>query len=215
MSMALVMSKMPDVWRKVLAEHVPDSTQHCRECRNGGGQASWPCQTYRIAQEAKWVAEGNLPGTGPHGPGLSASPYMSRPEPSRRPEPAPAYRASDPRSSGPWGGPTPTPWADDHPSTDSLPTTGARTGPSSRSYPLSDALQGSWNRSQPSSDSYPSTGASSGGFRPLAGDPLGTPYPEPAMTSGRPDGEQPYGSTFDAPYGASFGVDDHPHASRY
>src|SRR3954471_6586245 len=71
MSMAVVMSEMPDVWRKVLAEHVPDGRQHCRACFHDGGRASWPCQTYRIAQEAKWVAEGGLPGTGPHGPGPS------------------------------------------------------------------------------------------------------------------------------------------------
>lgn len=71
MSMAVVMSEMPDVWRKVLAEHVPDAQQNCHECFQGGSRASWPCQTYRIAQEAKWVAEGGLPGTGPHGPGPS------------------------------------------------------------------------------------------------------------------------------------------------
>jgi hypothetical protein len=209
-SMALVMSTMPDVWRKVLAEHVPDGTQHCRECRNGGGQASWPCQTYRIAQEAKWVAEGNLPGTGPHGPGLSASPYMSPPEPQRREEPAPAYGAADPRRDAPWGAPTPS-WAGGHPSTDSVPATGAWPGPSSGSYSLHDASQGSWTGAHPSNG----TSSSTGGFRPLAGDPLGTPYPEPPTTNGRPGGEQPYGSTFDAPYGASFGVDDHPHAARY
>ena len=79
MSMAVVMSEMPDVWRKVLAEHVPDGHQHCRECFQGGSRASWPCQTYRIAQEAKWVAEGGLPGTGPHGPGPSRT-RISPPE---------------------------------------------------------------------------------------------------------------------------------------
>lgn len=68
MSMALVMSEMPDVYRRVLAEHVPDAGGRCSACRNVSGEtASWPCQTYRIAQEAKWVGEGNLPGTGPHG----------------------------------------------------------------------------------------------------------------------------------------------------
>ena len=69
MSMALVMSEMPDVYRRVLAEHVPDAGGRCGACRNVSGEtASWPCQTYRVAQEAKWVGEGNLPGTGPHGP---------------------------------------------------------------------------------------------------------------------------------------------------
>lgn len=80
MSMAVVMSEMPDVWRKVLAEHVPDAQQNCHECFQGGSRASWPCQTYRIAQEAKWVAEGGLPGTGPHGPGPSRT-RVSPPEP--------------------------------------------------------------------------------------------------------------------------------------
>jgi hypothetical protein len=83
MSMAVVMSEMPDVWRKVLAEHVPDGQQNCRECFQGGSRASWPCQTYRIAQEAKWVAEGGLPGTGPHGPGPSRT-RISAPEPEAR-----------------------------------------------------------------------------------------------------------------------------------
>lgn len=88
--MALVMSQMPDVWRKVLAEHVPDQSQRCRECRDTAGQqASWPCQTYRVAQEAKWVSEGNLPGTGPHGPGPSATPRLSRLDSSGFRSPAP------------------------------------------------------------------------------------------------------------------------------
>ncbi len=209
MSMALVMSQMPDVWRKVLAEHVPDGNQLCRECRNGGGQASWPCQTYRIAQEAKWVAEGNLPGTGPHGPGPSAAPYVSRPEPPRYPERAPSY-GYEPRANGYQGAPPPAPsWSGGHPSTGSLPATGAWPSPASGSYPLPAVPPG------PSTGSYAGAGTHSGGFRPLAGDPLGTPYPEPAMTGGRPGGDQPYGSTFDAPYGASFGVDDRPHAARY
>ena len=80
MSMAVVMSEMPDLWRKVLAEHVPDAQGNCRECFHAGGRASWPCQTYRIAEEAKWVAEGGLPGTGPHGPGPSRT-RISPPEP--------------------------------------------------------------------------------------------------------------------------------------
>src|SRR4051794_1591115 len=41
MSMAVVMSEMPDVWRKVLAEHVPDGQQYCRACFHDGGRASW------------------------------------------------------------------------------------------------------------------------------------------------------------------------------
>jgi hypothetical protein len=93
MSMALVMSEMPDVYRRVLAEHVPDAGGRCGACRNVSGEtASWPCQTYRIAQEAKWVSEGNLPGTGPHG---SVNP-LGESTPDRRPEPA--YSLDTPRT---------------------------------------------------------------------------------------------------------------------
>ena len=86
MSMALVMSEMPDVYRRVLAEHVPDGGGRCSACRNVSGEtASWPCQTYRVAQEAKWVGEGNLPGTGPHGPVNPMAPPT--------PPPAPRYES--------------------------------------------------------------------------------------------------------------------------
>ncbi|GAA4773945.1 hypothetical protein GCM10023200_03010 [Actinomycetospora chlora] len=163
MSMAVVMSEMPDVWRKVLAEHVPDERQYCRACFHDGGRASWPCQTYRIAQEAKWVAEGGLPGTGPHGPGPSRT-RLSPPDATQR-------------SAAPTG----------------------RPGPAPSSGPIGTGMD-----------------------RPFAGDPLGEP-----MTGERPygsgmtgersygssaTGERPYGSTYDAPYGSSFGVDDRPHA---
>jgi hypothetical protein len=172
-SMAVVMSEMPDVWRRVLAEHVPDGCQNCRACFHAGGRASWPCQTYRIAQEAKWVAEGGLPGTGPHGPGPSRT-RLSPPDPQPIAAPQePAGRHSDPLTDpDPLGVPT-------HPST------------------------GGW--------SSPSTPA---GFdldeRPLAGDPR----PDHAAPAATNTGERPYGSTFDAPYGASFGVDDRPYARR-
>jgi hypothetical protein len=102
-SMALVMSQMPDVWRKVLAEHVGDERGRCRACRNANGEtAAWPCQTYRVAQEAKWVAEGNLPGTNPHGAdGPIATPRLSPPENAHHRPPEPF--AGDPAPSG-WGG---------------------------------------------------------------------------------------------------------------
>lgn len=191
MSMAVVMSEMPDLWRKVLAEHVPDERQYCRACFHDGGRASWPCQTYRIAQEAKWVAEGGLPGTGPHGPGPSRT-RLSPPEaaPQRRSAPSAHSSTSSTSSNGDWSGP---------------------------------AL---------------SSGPIGTGFdRPLAGDPLGeyasggrtgerpyggsSPDRERAYSSGMTGersygapvtGGRPYGSTYDAPYGSSFGVDDRPHA---
>ncbi|WP_018330608.1 hypothetical protein [Actinomycetospora chiangmaiensis] len=87
MSMALVMSEMPDLVRRVLAEHVPDAAGRCGGCRDTAGRtASWPCQTYRVAQEAQWVGQGNLPGTGPHGPVVPGS---ARPERPRRRAEAP------------------------------------------------------------------------------------------------------------------------------
>jgi len=168
-SMAVVMSEMPDVWRRVLAEHVPDGHQNCRACFHAGGRASWPCQTYRIAQEAKWVAEGGLPGTGPHGPGPSRT-RLSPPDPLPTPDPLePAGRHSDPL-----GDPA-------HLSAPTSPSTG---GWASSSTPAGFDLD----------------------ERPLAGNPRADAAPA--------TGERPYGSTFDAPYGASFGVDDRPYARR-
>lgn len=147
MSMAMVMSEMPDVYRRVLAEHVPDGGGRCSACRNVSGEtASWPCQTYRVAQEAKWVGEGNLPGTGPHGP---VNP-MAPPEPPRRGQ---------------------RPWSLEAPRTGDVPGFG-----------FSDL--------------------------PVGGHPEGG-------RRRRHDGQAPFGSERDAPYGASFGVDDRPrHAAR-
>ena len=56
MAMARVMSGMPDVWRRVLAEHVPDQGGRCQACRDEGGvSASWPCLTRQIAEQAKRI----------------------------------------------------------------------------------------------------------------------------------------------------------------
>ncbi|MDD7940630.1 hypothetical protein PHK61_19585 [Actinomycetospora lutea] len=126
MSMAVVMSEMPDVWRKVLTEHVPDAQQNCHECFQGGSRASWPCQTYRIAQEAKWVAEGGLPGTGPHGPGPSRT-RITPPEPQLDASPSgPRGRHGDPLEPAPTTGG----WAlDDRPlAGDPLGETSSSTG---------------------------------------------------------------------------------------
>lgn len=165
MSMALVMSTMPDVWRKVLLEHVPDQGQRCSACRNAMGEsASWPCQTYRVAQEAKWVAEGNLPGTGPHG-------------------------SVSPRATSEGGGPAPS----------SSPSWDLDRSPLDRGYAAT-----SYDR----------------GHDPLGGRSLGGPYDPPAdsgpvggLGRGRhagPSDTGAFGAQMDAPYGASFGVDDRP-----
>lgn len=162
MSMAVVMSEMPDVYRRVLNEHVPDGGGRCGACRNVSGEtASWPCQTYRIAQEAKWVSEGNLPGTGPHGsvdPRGDSAP-ASRPEPSYA---QPSYAQPS--------------YALDTPRTDDVPDFG-----------FSD---------RPAADLLP-------------------PRAEGGRRRRRDDDGAPFGAETDAPYGASFGVDDRPrHAAR-
>jgi len=177
-SMAVVMSEMPDVWRRVLAEHVPDALQNCRECFHAGGRASWPCQTYRIAQEAKWVAEGGLPGTGPHGPGPSRT-RLSPPEPEAAPQ--------ESLHEDPLGG---------------------FAAPSSTPFPAT----GGWRSPSTGSSSLPWLTGNDLDDRPFAGDPLAS-GPMPASLDNT-TAERPYGSTFDAPYGASFGIDDRPHAAR-
>lgn len=59
MAMAQVMSAMPDMWRRVLTEHVADAHGHCRMCRNEQGvSATWPCATYRVAEQAKQIHDG-------------------------------------------------------------------------------------------------------------------------------------------------------------
>lgn len=61
-AMAQVMSGMPDVWRRVLAEHVPDQGGRCQACRDEGGfSASWPCLTRRIAEQAKRIHDDPQP----------------------------------------------------------------------------------------------------------------------------------------------------------
>lgn len=61
MAMAQVMSSMPDVWRRVLAEHVPDERGRCRACRDEYGVAAgWPCLTREIAEQAKRIHDGEL-----------------------------------------------------------------------------------------------------------------------------------------------------------
>ena len=62
MAMAKVMSGMPDVWRRVLAEHVPDQGGRCKACHDErGGSASWPCLTRQIAEQAKQIHDNPPP----------------------------------------------------------------------------------------------------------------------------------------------------------
>lgn len=64
MGMAVLLAEMPDMWRTVLAEHVPDRDGRCLACRDfSGATATWPCLTHQIATEAKAIYEGGLPDT--------------------------------------------------------------------------------------------------------------------------------------------------------
>jgi hypothetical protein len=64
MGMAAIMADMPDMWRAVLATHVPDQHGLCRACRDASGAAAtWPCLAREVAEEAKYLHEGGLPGT--------------------------------------------------------------------------------------------------------------------------------------------------------
>lgn len=52
--MAAVMAEMPEVWRKLLAAHVPDRLGRCAVCRNSSGSGErWPCSLHEIAMEAQ------------------------------------------------------------------------------------------------------------------------------------------------------------------
>ena len=124
MSMATVMSQMPDVWRRVLAEHVPDHARRCRACCSPTGvQASWPCQTFKVADEARALSEGYLPvpsAPAPRDPASGSHRPYDRWSDSWAPEPMTSgSRTDDPLtasstgreawSSGSWAS---DPWAD-------------------------------------------------------------------------------------------------------
>lgn len=58
MSMAVILANMPDLWQRLLVEHVPDYYGRCRECRSAAGvSAGWPCATRRIAEQARELHE--------------------------------------------------------------------------------------------------------------------------------------------------------------
>ncbi len=64
MGMAAILADLPDMWRSVLNAHVPDPQGRCWACRDANGvAASWPCLTREVAEEAKYLYEGGLPGT--------------------------------------------------------------------------------------------------------------------------------------------------------
>jgi hypothetical protein len=45
---------MPEVWRRLLAAHVPDRLGRCTVCRNSSGSGElWPCSLHHIASDAR------------------------------------------------------------------------------------------------------------------------------------------------------------------
>lgn len=47
----------PAAWRGLQAEHVADSTGHCRSCRpHSAGSPVWPCTLRVIGDHAEWLA---------------------------------------------------------------------------------------------------------------------------------------------------------------
>ncbi|MGH3768648.1 MAG: hypothetical protein ACRDS0_35760 [Pseudonocardiaceae bacterium] len=64
MSMAAILAELPDMWRSALTAHVADPQGRCWACRDENGiAAAWPCLTREVAEEAKYLYEGGLPGT--------------------------------------------------------------------------------------------------------------------------------------------------------
>jgi hypothetical protein len=55
-SMAEMMAGMPEVFRRLLADHTPDRMGRCRACRSVSGAGErWPCSLHRIADEAQRI----------------------------------------------------------------------------------------------------------------------------------------------------------------
>ncbi|MGH3436591.1 MAG: hypothetical protein ACRDRN_08995 [Sciscionella sp.] len=56
MGMSAVLAHMPDLWLRILDEHVPDHGNQCRACRDDTGIAArWPCLTRTIAENAQAI----------------------------------------------------------------------------------------------------------------------------------------------------------------
>jgi hypothetical protein len=59
--MADVMADMPEVWRRLLAAHLPDRLGRCAACRTASGSGErWPCSLHRIASDAQRLHEQRL-----------------------------------------------------------------------------------------------------------------------------------------------------------
>ncbi len=63
MAIAVILADMPDLWQRLLVEHVPDRNGRCWECRDSAGSAAkWPCVTRQIAEQAEALYEGRRQG---------------------------------------------------------------------------------------------------------------------------------------------------------
>ncbi len=61
MHMAWILADMPDLWHRILTEHVSDSHGRCVKCRDRlGAAAPWPCVTRQVAAEARAIYEGKV-----------------------------------------------------------------------------------------------------------------------------------------------------------
>jgi hypothetical protein len=62
--LALVLAGMPEVWARLLEEHVPDSYGRCLACRNSStAGVPWPCTLQVAASDARAITlgRGELP----------------------------------------------------------------------------------------------------------------------------------------------------------
>lgn len=56
MGMSTILANMPDLWLRVLDEHIPDQQQLCVACRDERNiAAAWPCMTHRVAADARAI----------------------------------------------------------------------------------------------------------------------------------------------------------------
>ena len=60
-AIAVALAQMPQVWRALLAEHVPDAQRRCSACRWQTRAADpWPCALYAVAEAAQRAANRGL-----------------------------------------------------------------------------------------------------------------------------------------------------------
>lgn len=65
MALANILSEMPDLLERTLAEHTPDAQGFCRECRDATGvSATWPCVTRELAEQARSMSSAQPPAPG-------------------------------------------------------------------------------------------------------------------------------------------------------